>query len=153
MEALTVSWQCTSNSCLVLGVNALEHWRILQHVRDNHEADAAAAQENVVQMRYPAVLQPDSRNISKGLKMMQVLPVHAECRMHSELPTRSVAVTFFSWQFQLSSASCSSPRYVWPVFSSTCRVHKREKLQVVLRAAGMWCTVFQSERLAAPLRH
>ena len=27
---------------------------------------------------------------------------------------------FFNWQFQLSSASCSSPLYVSPDLSSTC---------------------------------
>lgn len=40
----------------MLWINALEHWRVLQHVGDDHETDATAPKENVVQMRNPSVL-------------------------------------------------------------------------------------------------
>lgn len=41
----------------VLWINALEHWRILQHVGNDHEADATAPKKDVVKVRDPSILQ------------------------------------------------------------------------------------------------
>ena len=54
------------------------------------------------------------------------LPRMKMCSTCDTLPSRPVAVTFASCTFQLSSASCSSPRYISPLFNSTCRAESAQ---------------------------
>ena len=75
--------------------------------------DATAPDEDVLQMGYSAILQEqDNGNVT--LQHVQDL---VKCKL--EAITFAVAVMFFNWQFQLSSASCNSPLYVSPDFNST----------------------------------
>ena len=65
--------------------------------------------------------------------------------------TRAVAVTFLSWQFQLSSASCSSPRYVSPVFSSTCERDADSETLARCTTTELWEMGWQPHREDVPL--